>query len=202
MIFLYVVLPQYLVSKFAPAQSLRLNPVSQLVWLAPDPTPTPSPTPSPTPGLTPATFILPKLNISTAVERVGLTETQNMDVPKNTANVAWYMHGKMPGEEGNSVIAGHYDTATGKPAIFYKLRILEVGDEVIVISENALKSVFVVAEKATIPYDKFPSEEVFKSRPGKNLNLITCGGIWDARKRTYLDRIVVYTTLKETTDGV
>jgi hypothetical protein len=79
---------------------------------------------------------------------------------------------------------------------------LEAGDEVVVISENAIRSIFVVTDKATIPYDKFPNEEVFKTRPGKNLNLITCGGIWDAKKRTYLDRIVVYTTLKETREGV
>lgn len=156
----------------------------------------PQPTPSPTPDLTPVTLIIPKLGIQTAVEHVGLTETNNMEVPENADNVAWYIHGPKPSEKGNAVIAGHYDTPTGRPAIFYKLKTLEPGDEVEVISSNAVRTTFTVTEVSTIPYDVFPSDEVFVTREGVNLNLITCGGIWDARKKTYLDRIVVYTTVK------
>lgn len=185
MILLYIVLPKSVVTKFFPGEGMLTQ------------APLPSPTPSPIPGLIPVTFIIPKLKIQTAVELVGVTETGNMDVAKNAANVAWYQWGPKPSEDGNSVIAGHYDTPTGKPAIFYKLGTLAVGDEIEVISENAVRNIFVVTEKATIPYDQFPSEHVFKNKPGKNLNLITCGGIWDTKKKTYTDRIVVYTTLKE-----
>jgi|SRR3989344_5832738 len=163
----------------------------------PQPTPTPTLIPTPTPALTPVTIIIPKLKIQTVVEPVGVTETGNMDVPKNANNVAWYSYGVSPAEDGNSVLAGHFDTPTGKPAIFYNLRKLETGDEIEIISINGIHSVFEVIEKSSIPYDVFPSEEIFKTRPGKNLNLITCGGIWDFKKKTYTNRIVVYTTLKE-----
>ncbi len=188
MYFLYVILPHFLVNTFAPQTTTKLSilPVPTLV-------------PIPTPGLRPVTIIIPKLKIQTAVEAVGLTETNNMDTPKNAANVAWYGFGVKPGEAGNAVIAGHYDTPTGKPAIFYKLNELEVKDEIEIISENGVHSIFTVNEKSTIPYDVFPNEQVFKTRPGKNVNLITCGGVWDIAKKTYKDRIVVYTTLKETT---
>lgn len=183
---LYVILPSYVTGQYK-----RSTLVSIIL-----PQVSPSPTPSPTPGLMPATLIIPKLKIQAAVEPVGVTETGNMDVPKNAADVAWYSYGVWPSQEGNAVIAGHYDTPTGAPAIFYRLRTLKVGDEVEVISENAIHSVFEVSEVSTIPYDKMPNEEIFKSKPGKNLNLITCGGIWDMTKKTYTDRIVVYTTLK------
>lgn len=43
----------------------------------------------------------------------------NMDIPKRDENVAWYQIGYYPGSKGNAVIAGHYDTATGSPAVFY-----------------------------------------------------------------------------------
>ena len=188
MYFLNVFLPQFLVTNLAPGISGKTNTVLEIV---------PTPTPTPSPGLTPVTMIIPKLKIQTAVESVGLTETNNMDTPKNAANVAWYGFGAKPGEEGNAVIAGHYDTPTGKPAIFYNLRKLSTGDEIEVISENGVHSIFVVSETSSIPYDIFPSEQVFKTKPGKNLNLITCGGIWDATKKTYTNRLVVYTTLKE-----
>lgn len=189
MLLFYLVVPGIIVMKLRPDSSSF---VQEAV-----PVPTPTPTPSPTPGLAPVTIIIPKLQIQTAVEPVGVTETGNMDVPKNAENVAWYQWGPKPSEPGNSVFAGHFDTPTGKPAIFYKLGTLETGDKIVVISENAVRSTFVVTEKATIPVDQFPNEHVFKNKPGKNLNLITCGGIWDVKKKTYTDRIVVYTTLEE-----
>lgn len=194
---LYVVLPQYLVNRFSAQPPTPL--LTRLRGTFPLPGASIAPTlePTPSPGLVPATIIIPKLGIQTAVERAGLTETDNMDVPKNAANVAWYQYGPKPSELGNAVIAGHYDTPTGKPAIFFKLRNLKAGDEVEIVSEKAIRSMFVVTEVATIPYNQFPSEHVFKTRAGKNLNLITCGGIWDQKRKTYLDRIVVYTTLKE-----
>lgn len=199
MLVLYVFLPQYLSQRYGaskpPAAVERL--LSVIPVPTPSPTPSPSPTPVPTPALTPVTLIIPKLNIQAAVEPVGLTPTDNMDVPKDAANVAWYMHGPAPSMEGNAVIAGHYDTPSGRPAIFYNLRTLEIGDEVEIVSINAVRSTYVVTEKASIPYDVFPSDFVFKTRSGKNLNLITCGGIWDARQKIYSNRIVIYTTLKE-----
>lgn len=193
---LYIVLPQTFVKSITPESA------EKMAFFAPEKTfsqlvSSPSPSPSPSPALTPVTIIIPKLNIQTAIEQVGLTETNNMDTPKNADNVGWYQYGSKPGEEGNAVIAGHYDTPTGKPAVFYTLKKLEEGDEVEVISENGVHSIFVVVEKSSIPYDVFPSEQVFVTRPGRNLNLITCGGVWDIAKKTYTNRIVVYTTLKE-----
>ena len=192
MIGLYVILPNLVVQKFTPAGGPHLGFFNLSI-----PSPTPTPTPSPTPALVPVTLIIPKLKIQAPVEQVGLTPTNNMDVPKDAADAAWYMHGPKPAEEGNAVISAHYDTPTGKPALFYYLNKLEVGDGVEVISNNAVHSTFVVTEKSTIPYDTFPNEFVFKSKPGRNLNLITCSGIWDPRKKIYSDRIVVYTTLKQ-----
>ena len=191
MFLLYVLLPDYLVTHFARSRSLTTSLATLMTHS------TPLPTPFPSPALVPVTIIIPKLGIQTAVEAVGLTDTNNMDVPKNAADVAWYMHGPKPSEEGNAVIAGHYDTPTGRPAIFYHLRILEIGDEIEIISQNGVHSTFAVVEKSTIPYDVFTSDYIFKTRPGKNLNLITCGGLWDSKKKVYSDRIVIYTTLKE-----
>ncbi len=199
MVLLYVVLPQYLVYKFSPQSAGSIaRQISQFIFNPlPTPTPSPTPTPTPTPGLTPVTIIIPKLNIQTAIEQVGLTPDNYMDVPKNANNAGWYMYGTKPSEAGNAVITGHYDTPTGAPALFYYLKRLEIGDEVTTVSENAIKSIFTVTGKETIPYDKFPKDYVFVTKVGKNLNLITCDGVWNQQKRVYSDRIVVYTTLKE-----
>lgn len=185
MVFIYFWLPQYLLQQVKPAPDLLAE--NQLPNLV---------SPSPTLDLTPATIVIPKLKIQAAVELLGMTPTNNLEVPKNAGNVGWYMYGPKPSEPGNAVIAGHYDTPTGRPAVFYYLDKLEPGDEIEVVSQNAVRNIFIVVEKAKIPYDKFPSAEIFKTRSGANLNLITCGGIWDPQAKTYTDRLIVYTVLK------
>ncbi|MDP9350328.1 MAG: class F sortase, partial [Chloroflexota bacterium] len=76
-----------------------------------------------------------RVKVDAAVEHVGLTEDRAMDVPKAWENVAWYKLGPMPGEKGNSVIAGHLDSKTG-PAVFSNLQDLQVGDVVSVVDES------------------------------------------------------------------
>src|SRR5688572_10099714 len=98
MYLMYVALPEYLVSHYGPQKSSYIQSRFAQILI----NPTPKPTPIPTPTLTPVTIIIPKLGIQTAIESVGLTTTNNMDVPKNAASVAWYMHGPKPSEEGNA----------------------------------------------------------------------------------------------------
>lgn len=177
--------------------SFNEDPVQSNV-ITPQLTSTPIPTSTPLPpSLVPVELHIPKLNINAPVESVGQTKTYEMDVPKNAAHVAWYVYGAKPGEEGNAVINGHYDTPSGKPAVFYKLQTLEIGDELAVISDDGTEKTFIVTGKERHPYKSFPEEYVFHTKPGKNLNLITCGGIWNVKDKIYNERVVVYTQLKE-----
>jgi sortase (surface protein transpeptidase) len=166
------------------------------------PSPTPSVTPTPTPIIVPVYLRIPKLGIDTVVESVGLTKDGNMDTPANAKNVGWYRYGTVPGSRGNAVISGHYDTASGKPAVFYHLNSLSVGDTVGITLRGGETIEFTVTGKDSIPYQTFPSGYVFLDKPGINLNLITCGGIWDPKKRLYTKRIVVYTTLKGSSQNI
>lgn len=148
-------------------------------------------------SLTPSELEIPSLGIKTNIEHVGQTKTFEMDVPKNAANVAWYVYGAKPGEAGNAVISGHFDTPSGKPAVFYKLRSVVVGEKINVTSEEGIKTTYTIREKKLYPYTKFPSELVFHTKPGKNLNLITCAGVWDKQDKIYNERLVVFATLDE-----
>ena len=81
------------------------------------------PTPTPVPeDRVPIEINIPKINVHASIEQVGQTKTYEMDVPKNAANAAWYVYGAKPGEDGNAVIDGHYDTPSGKPAVFFNLK--------------------------------------------------------------------------------
>lgn len=170
---------------------------TQQSQLEPSPTPTNIPLPVPVPDATPIEIVIPSIDVKSSIEQVGQTKTFEMDVPKNAANTAWYVYGAKPGQEGNAVINGHYDTPSGKAAVFFKLKTIKPGEEVQIIAQDGSQTNFAVEKVEVINTNEFPAEYVFHTKPGKNLNLITCGGIWDPIARNYKQRIVVYTTLKE-----
>ena len=145
----------------------------------------------------PQKLIIPKLGIAAAVEYVGMDEKGNMDVPRNDNNVAWYELGFKPGAAGNSVMAGHLDTRTGAPAIFYQLDSLEKGDRIQIIGTDGSTKEFVVTHKQTYPYNAFPLVEVFGTSDKPRLNLITCEGRYNSSERNYSHRTVVYSELTQ-----
>lgn len=140
---------------------------------------------------------IPKLGVAAMIEHVGLDENQRMDVPVVDENVAWYQYGPVPGELGSSVLAGHFDTKTGGPAVFYELTELEPGDKIMVEDERGREQTFVVTKIRTHQDHNFPIAEVFGDTSGKKLNLITCAGQFDQAAKNYQDRLVVYSELQE-----
>lgn len=145
----------------------------------------------------PSKIIIPDIDVNASVEVVMMDMKGNMDVPKNPYNTAWYSLGYNPGEKGSAVIAGHYDTETGTPAVFWDLGKLNTGDAVTVIDTIGKELEFSVIRIERYPYNNFPIKEVFGSSDEPRLNLITCGGIWDKNAKTYKERTVVYTELSD-----
>ena len=136
---------------------------------------------------------IPKINVDTALEKVGLTSQGAMDVPKGPKEAAWYENGPRPGELGNSVITGHFGWENNVPAVFDNLHKLQKGDNLYVEDEKGVTSVFIVRElRRYSPNDD--SSAVFMSSDKKaHLNLITCGGAWNKELKSYENRLVVFT---------
>lgn len=141
----------------------------------------------------PQTLTIPKINVEAKVEEVGEDKEGKMDVPKGVFNVGWYNLGYKPGERGSAVFAGHLDTVTGAPAVFYYIRNLSPGDEVIVTDQEGKKRVFEVTKVQSYPFNQVPLDLVFGPSDKPKLNLITCVGTWDVGTRNYSERLVVYT---------
>ena len=158
--------------------------------------PTQSPTAelTPSPGI-PQTISIPKINVQATVESVGMDSQGRMDVPKNAVDTAWYNPGFRPGTKGSAVIDGHYDRATGAPAVFWNLKLLTSGDTIIVTDNNGKKYTFSVTQVAKYPDNNFPLTQVFAASDTPLLNLITCNGVWDKVAHNYSDRLVVYSKL-------
>lgn len=144
----------------------------------------------------PSKLIIPALDIGADIEILGLDEENRMASPEDTNKAGWYKYGAKPGTEGNAVIAGHRDSLTG-PALFYKLRDLETGDQVVVVDKFGKTYTYKVLRKETYKSDQFPLEEVFGFSKTKRLNLVTCEGVFNKEEKSYSDRLVVYTELVE-----
>ncbi|WP_226683116.1 class F sortase [Sutcliffiella horikoshii] len=147
-------------------------------------------------GIIPTRLTIPAINVDASVKPYGLDESGAMAVPEDGETVAWFEPGTKPGAKGNAVLAAHVDDYTG-PAIFFYLKDLEIGDEVIV-EDGDQTLTFVVTGKEAYPYDQAPIRTIFGPTNNQQLNLITCTGLYDRKTNNHQERLVIYTELKET----
>jgi len=136
---------------------------------------------------------IPKINVDTALEYVGLTPEGDIGVPTDPFNAAWYELGPRPGEKGNAIITGHFGWKNGISAVFDDLYKLTKGDKIYIEDETGTTTTFVVREsRRYVP--KADASYVFISN-GENshLNLITCEGVWNKDQKSYSKRLVVFT---------
>ena len=141
----------------------------------------------------PVRIKIPRIHVDAFVEYTGLTSLGAMDVPKGPDDVAWFDLGPRPGEIGSAVIAGHYGWKDNIPAVFDNLSTLHIGDTLSVEDGTGSTTVFVV-RKLQLYGEKDNASNVFSSADGKaHLNLITCEGVWNPSKKSYSDRLVIFT---------
>ncbi|MBJ7321223.1 class F sortase [Rhodococcus fascians] len=131
------------------------------------------------------------IGVDSDVMDLGLLPDGAMDVPPGGFPAGWYTGSPIPGQLGPSIVAGHVDWA-GSPAVFYRLRELEQGDDVSVTAEDGSTVRFVVSAVEQYPKDAFPTQKVYGDLDHPGLRLITCGGQFDSDVASYEDNIVVY----------
>ncbi len=191
-IFIFVVLGGLLIGKILSSpQSSNTGVLSARTEVV-------TPTPSPKKEIgTPRRLIIEKINVNTNIESVGLDSEGRMDVPKEDMNVAWYNKGYKPGEDGSAVLAGHLDTQSGAPAIFWNLGNLIEGDTVLVVDDKNNTYKYKVVTKKTYPFNEVPLDEIFATKDKALLNLITCGGTFNSAARNYTHRTIVTAELQK-----
>jgi sortase A len=153
-----------------------------------------NPPPTPAPIAAPVRLQIPSIGLDALIEAVGQTASGQMGVPEDVDNVAWYEPGTTPGQQGNAVISGHLDDPKG-PTVFWNLRKLKVNDQVIVVDAAGIKHTFAVIGKESYSDDSAPLDQIFGFDLERDLNLITCDGVWNNKAHQYTQRLVVYTRL-------
>jgi len=178
----------------APEQRATPEPVGPSVPVSSaepsdDASPTPTQPPAPPEHLT-----IPSIGVSTDLVRLGLNDDRTVEVPENPARAGWFDQGPSPGQPGSSVVLGHVDSVEG-PAVFHDLARLKPGSTIEVRLSDGAVATFRVDRVATYDNEEFPAERVYAGDPTRRtLNLVTCGGEYDAAAGGWQSNVVVFTT--------
>ncbi|MGQ7295641.1 class F sortase [Quadrisphaera sp. KR29] len=131
------------------------------------------------------------LGVDAPVDAVGPAEDGSVVVPDDGARTGWWAPGAAPGDpDGSVVLVGHVDTPAGPGALF-RLRELEVGQDVVVTDASGAQHVYRTSGTAQFSKAELPSAELFTTAGAPRLVLISCGGEFDRASRHYTDNVVV-----------
>ncbi len=141
---------------------------------------------------------IPKIKVNAIIEQAGLTPGWAVDVPKNPINAAWFNLGPRPGDKNSAVITGHYGYwKKGMSWVFNDLSKLKKGDLIYIEDESNRIITFVVREIRIYKQNQ-DVPEIFAMNDEKSyLNLITCQWAWNVVKKSYPNRLVVFTDRQE-----
>lgn len=150
--------------------------------------------PAPIPDDVPPTRLrIPAIGVDAALESLHLDAAGALRAPRDFDRPGWYADGTTPGAVGPAVIAGHVDSTRGV-AVFFRLHELTAGDWV-EVSRGGRWVAFRVVATSRYAKSRFPTMQVYGPTPDPQLRLITCGGVFDQSRRSYLDNVVVFAVL-------
>lgn len=137
---------------------------------------------------------IPSIGVDSELIDLGLQQDGTLEVPPDGRVAGWYTKAPTPGEIGPAVIAAHVDW-NGERGVFYELDELQPGDEVFVERQDGTVALFQVTHVEQHPKDDFPTEAVYGDIDHAGLRLITCGGEFDERARSYEDNVIAFARL-------
>jgi Sortase domain len=150
---------------------------------------------------TPVQLRVPAIALDVSLSTLGLNLNGTVSVPTDIQQPGWYRLGPSPGQDGSAVILGHVDSYQG-PAVFFKLRSLVAGDLVDVTLADGVAAQFKVTDVVQYLKTSFPDQLVYAGHGQSTLQLVTCGGTFDAKTGHYLSNVVVYSSLVTLTPPV
>ena len=125
---------------------------------------------------------------------LGLAADGTVEVPPDGFPAGWFTGAPSPGQTGPAVMIGHVDW-DGSAGVFYRIRDLERGDEVVVTRADGVAVVFEVTGVDQFAKDAFPTDDVYGDIDHAGLRLITCGGEFDDEAGHYVDNLIAYAEL-------
>ncbi len=141
----------------------------------------------------PKKIIIDSIGVSADVVSLGVDKDGYLETPKNWNEVSWYSKGAKPSEKGNFLVNAHYDDSSGNPAVFYRLKNINVGDKVSVLDSYDRTFNYKVTNVYYVDIADPERTKVFEpyKEDASVMTMITCGGVWSQKDGTYNKRLVV-----------
>jgi LPXTG-site transpeptidase (sortase) family protein len=135
---------------------------------------------------------LPSINVTASVSQLGFErDGRTPAIPYTAWGVGWYEFTDFPGTPGNAVLSGHVDYLTGEPAVFGRLKDVQIGDPLYMVLADGTPVVYIVERHEWVQPHTADVGEIFGITEQEAVTIITCGGQWDARARDYSHRLLV-----------
>jgi sortase (surface protein transpeptidase) len=130
------------------------------------------------------------IGVDAPILPVGVT-AGTTEIPADVHEVGWYRFGGRPGTSGSTLLVAHVSSGTQGPGVFFRLRDLVPGDDVLVEMRDGSSSVFRVIARRSYAKEGLPDRLFGRTGPAV-LALVTCGGPYSEATGRYEDNIVVY----------
>ena len=114
-----------------------------------------------------------------------------MQDPTGPTLVTWYKETTRLGERGNGVYAGHLNYWGVPEGVFFAIKQLQPGDEIVFTGENDEEFIYAVAWVENQPGQDDHDPAVLGLTEKESITLITCGGEWDTTIAEYNERTAV-----------
>lgn len=177
-----------------PIESTTTGDTPSAGGLRPGPLGENSPLPRAANPTAPANIVVEKAGINADIEQLNIVNGV-MENPTGPWVVAWYQQTSTLGEPGNVVLAGHVDFWNVGPSVFFNVRDLVQGDQVVLTGENGRTYAYAVDWVETFTLEELTTggklQEVVGYTDAPSLTMITCGGEFDYVNGEYLSRMVV-----------
>ncbi|PHG57741.1 class F sortase [Bacillus toyonensis] len=132
-------------------------------------------------------FLHPQVTVD--ILPVGLDSEGRMNVKDGLEIASWYKQSAIPGNKGNTLLAGHRDW-NGELGPFQYLETIEKNEKILIQYENKESRLFQVVEKQEYPVNEVPTS-VMDIQEGTRVTLITCTGKFIREKGGYQSRVIV-----------
>lgn len=195
-------------SRLAPEQTVRDEPGPPVAVESPALPPPATASPSPLSrrsaalgaaaeplGARPVRVALGSIGINAVVRPVGVASDAQMQLPPDPRVIGWYEFGPAPASgTGSVVFAGHLDSRRFGVGPLVRLRDVEVGDPVEVLSSDGVTSTYQVVRVERFDQQALPAEIFARTGP-ERLRVVTCGGAYDPE--TGYEKNLVVTAVPE-----
>lgn len=136
-------------------------------------------------------LVIPAAKINAPLQVKGVNARNEMENPDGKDNVAWYNFTAKPGFGSNAVFSGHVDWFTGEKGVFWHLRDLKEGDELVVRLSDGMELKYHVTTNDVYPSASAPVAEIVGPTSKDTVTLITCEGTFNRAAQDYDKRRVV-----------